>query len=195
MGCGIAARSALAGNKTVLVGRDLGRTQHCLDEAFKAVQELADNGLADQKSAAKAGEFLTCSIDLESSLEEARFVIETISENLKQKQDLFARLDKLLPVEIPIASNTSGFRISDIAANMEHPERAVTGLDLCKTIQDTVLPALSDTRKAPEYMRRLVEQGNLGYKTGKGIYDWSEKDMPALQKKRNEFIIHALKKV
>jgi len=40
----------------------------------------------------------------------------------------------------------------------------------------------------------MRKEGSLGHKTGKGFYDWSQKDMDALLKKRNEFIIHALKK-
>jgi 3-hydroxybutyryl-CoA dehydrogenase len=69
------------------------------------------------------------------------------------------------------------------------------GLDLCTKVQDTVLPAISDIKKAHDYMRNLMANGNLGYKTGRGFYDWSVKDMNSLQQRRNEFIIYALKKL
>ena len=35
----------------------------------------------------------------------------------------------------------------------------------------------------------------MGYKTGRGFYDWSQKDMDALVKRRNDFIVHSLKKI
>ena len=58
--------------------------------------------------------------------ENARLVIEAIIENVEAKQNLFAQLDAVLPVEVPICSNTSGLRITDISAKCVHPERTVT---------------------------------------------------------------------
>ena len=57
-----------------------------------------------------------------SSLEEVSWdgvaiVIETVTEKLGIKQQVFAQLDRLVPPQIPIGSNSSGLRITDIAAN------------------------------------------------------------------------------
>ncbi|MDR1049460.1 MAG: hypothetical protein LBL51_06855, partial [Synergistaceae bacterium] len=76
---------------------------------------------------------------------------------------------------------------------LEHID--AVGLDLCASVQDTVLPGLSARTDAAPLLRNLAESGCLGYKTGKGIYDWSVKDMKALERRRNEFIVHALKKI
>jgi 3-hydroxybutyryl-CoA dehydrogenase len=296
MGSGIAARSSLAKNKTILVNPNIAHAEEGLIRAKIHIKELEDNKLATADAAAEAINLLSCSDNLEHSLPSARLVVEAIVENLSQKQELFYRLDQMLPAEVPIVSNTSGLRITDIAANMINPERAVTGhfwfpahivplvevvagdrsgmevvrnvfnefknwgkepvlvkkdlpgqlanrilqaiireavnivamdlaspedvdravkmgmgirfpvwgplehidavgLDLCTSVQDTVLPEISNSREAHEYIRRLVEKRELGYKTGKGIYDWSVKDMQALQAARNEFIIYALKKL
>ena len=296
MGCGIAARSALAKNKTILYNQNLAHAQLGIEQAQNHLRELRDNGLAAPQAVDRAFGLLESSDDLERTMQDARLVIEAIAENLPVKQELFWRLDNLLPADIPIVSNTSGLRISDIAANMTNPQRAVTGhfwfpallvplvevvvgdrgslsiaqdvynefkkwgkepvlvkkdlpgqlanrilqaiireavnivamdlaspedvdraikmgmgirfpawgplehidavgLDLCTSVQDSVLPGISDIKEANKYMRQLVEKGELGYKTGKGIYDWSVKDMKALQQARNEFIIYALKKI
>jgi 3-hydroxybutyryl-CoA dehydrogenase len=76
---------------------------------------------------------------------------------------------------------------------LEHVD--AVGLDLCVSVQDTVLPGISAIQEAAPLMRNLAAEGHLGYKSGKGIYDWSVKDMKLLEQKRNDFIIHALKKL
>ena len=54
-------------------------------------------------------------------------VIEAIVEKLSAKQALFQQLDQWLPPEVPVCSNTSGLRITDISALCTcHPERTVT---------------------------------------------------------------------
>ena len=62
---------------------------------------------------------------LESALESARLVIEAIVEKLPAKQELFETMDALLPGEVPILSNTSGLRITDIAERVKQPERCL----------------------------------------------------------------------
>ncbi|HZX88600.1 MAG TPA: 3-hydroxyacyl-CoA dehydrogenase NAD-binding domain-containing protein, partial [Reyranella sp.] len=42
-------------------------------------------------------------------------VIETVTEKLEVKQAVFAQLDTLVPPDVPIGSNSSGMRITDIA--------------------------------------------------------------------------------
>ena len=53
-------------------------------------------------------------------------MVECIVEHLPTKQEFFRELDQLCPPSVILASNTSGLRITDIAALMAHPERAVT---------------------------------------------------------------------
>lgn len=67
------------------------------------------------------------------------------------------------------------------------------GLDLALRVQESVLPSLYNEPAPNEILRRLVDQGCLGYKTGQGFYDWHLKDMTALAAGRDRFIIEALK--
>jgi len=76
---------------------------------------------------------------------------------------------------------------------LEHVDAA--GVDLCCSVQNTVLPEISGRSDASPLFSKLIDNGNLGYKSGEGFYNWSKKDMNALIKKRNEFIVHALKKI
>ncbi len=296
MGGGIAARSALAGNPTVLTDTSPENAQKGVALACKAIDELEQNGLAEQEQAARARKLLSWASPIEAALGRAKFVIEAVFENLELKQKVFRDADALLPPEIPLATNTSGLRVTDISALTRHPERCLTthfwfpahlvplvevvmgdkteesvaiftkemlvkwgkapvlvkkdlpgqlanrilqavireavnivsiglaspedvdtavkmgmgirfpawgplehidavGLDLAVSVQDTVLPQISMRKEADEYLRALLEKGCLGYKTTRGIYDWSKKDMDELAAKRNAFIIHALKMV
>lgn len=48
--------------------------------------------------------------------QDAAVVIEAVPEKLAIKRDIFARLDKLVPAGVPVATNASGLRITDIAS-------------------------------------------------------------------------------
>lgn len=126
MGSGIGAMSALAGNKTILADVDEERVRAGLQKAFTCIHLRMEQGLNTEDEAARAMELLETETDLVRSTGKARLVIEAIVENLEAKQAVFAELDALLPVEIPICSNTSGLRISDIAMKCRHSERTVT---------------------------------------------------------------------
>lgn len=67
------------------------------------------------------------------------------------------------------------------------------GLDLALSVQRDVLPSLDNNPVPPRYLQELVEQKCLGYKTGKGFYDWQVKDMQELATRRDRFIIEALR--
>lgn len=126
MGSGIGAMSALAGNKTVLLDVDESRVKAGIEKAISCIRLREEQGLNNPEEANRAVHLLEGSIDMFAAAQSARLVIEAIVENIKAKQDLFKALDGILPVEIPICSNTSGLRISDISAKCIHPDRIMT---------------------------------------------------------------------
>lgn len=74
---------------------------------------------------------------------------------------------------------------------LEHVD--AVGLDLCNKVQNTVLPSISRDTSANKAFTDRIARGELGYKSGKGFYDWSEKDMSELEQLRNDFIIQSVK--
>lgn len=67
------------------------------------------------------------------------------------------------------------------------------GTDLGLSVQQTVLPGICADKEANIYISDMVERGDLGAKTGKGFYDWSQRSMNDNMKKRDRFIIEAVK--
>lgn len=127
MGSGIAAMGALAGHKVTLVDTTMERAETGKQKALDCIQLRCENELATAEEAAKAMENIFCDCDTPHAVENAFMVVEAIIENLEVKQKLFHQLDELLPPEVPICSNTSGLRITEISALCEkHPERTVT---------------------------------------------------------------------
>lgn len=127
MGSGIGAMSALSGNLTVLVDTTAERALSGKEKAFFCIDERVKNRLSGEAAGKEARELLRADSNPEESLQGADLVIEAIYENLEAKQELFRKIDLLLPGNVPILSNTSGMRITDIAAKVErYPERTMT---------------------------------------------------------------------
>jgi len=76
---------------------------------------------------------------------------------------------------------------------LEHID--AVGLDLALSVQRDVLPGLNNRPEPPKLLSDLVAGKSLGHKSGKGFYDWHEKDMEALKNRRDRFIIQALKHI
>ena len=67
------------------------------------------------------------------------------------------------------------------------------GTNLGLSVQRTVLPSICADRDASKYIKDMVDRGDLGARTGKGFYDWSQRRIEDHMKKRDQFIIEAVK--
>lgn len=95
------------------------------------------------------------------------------------------------PEDVDLAAKEGfGLRLP-VYGIFEHAD--AVGLDLVQSIQDYVNPDLCSSSAAPASIRERVERGDLGIKTGKGFYDWSEKDWDKVRSTRDNFILHFLK--
>ena len=66
------------------------------------------------------------------------------------------------------------------------------GLDIIHMFGEFLFPALDNITAPPQAVTDLVKNGHFGLKTGKGIYDWSERDGQALLKARADRLFQHL---
>ena len=126
MGPGIALTLALGGVRAVILSRAAHSAANALATALAQLQLLADNGLASPDDATRARGLLRSSCEFDFEIGSADLVIESAPENMRFKQDLFERMDKIAKPECVLASNTSGLSITAIASKCLKPERVLT---------------------------------------------------------------------
>jgi len=105
---------------------DLDQTR--VDKGVAYVQGQIDKLVAkrrmDEGTAAKLRGLVSGSVD-KSVFADADFVIEAVFENLELKKQIWAELEKIVAPEAILATNTSSLPITEMAADLEHPERVV----------------------------------------------------------------------
>ena len=123
MGFGIAINFALGGYPTVI--RDLSDAllHQSMRNIKSAMDLLVEEELITQAQADDTISRITTTTDLEELATQSDFITEVIVERLKDKQVLFKTLDQLCPSHTIIVSNTSGFVMSDIGANVKRQDK------------------------------------------------------------------------
>jgi 3-hydroxybutyryl-CoA dehydrogenase len=124
MGTGIAQVAALAGLRVHLI--DL--TADALTASAARLEASLQEGLSREKvtpaQAAEIRQRVTWHGDL-SPLEAADWTIEAVFEDMQVKQQVLSQVGALMRAETPIATNTSTFRITDLARGCRRPGRFI----------------------------------------------------------------------
>ncbi|HEX6232643.1 MAG TPA: 3-hydroxyacyl-CoA dehydrogenase [Jiangellaceae bacterium] len=126
MGAGIAQVAGVAGHQVRIHDDIPGVAAEAIDRIQRQLTRLADKGRLDARTAERAGAALTA-VGSITDLAGCGLVVEAIVEDLTAKQELFTRLETVCGPDAILASNTSSLSITDIAADLESPER-VAGL-------------------------------------------------------------------
>lgn len=126
VGRGLAIQFAHGGYEVALYNR----TRQSSSAAREGIQFflglLEKNGLYSEKESREILSRIKPTIDFGEAASDADFVIESVSEDLLLKQDIFERLDSLCPPPAILASDTSGLRLSDIGRKVRRKEKLIT---------------------------------------------------------------------
>ncbi len=124
MASGIAAGFISQAVPVVILGRSKEKATLCLNKSMELAKKIGLYGNYANKTSDEIKN-LQIAENLESWNDwgTSQWIIETISENLSVKQDLFRKLDQIVPKHIPIGSNSSGFPITKISEGLATTNR------------------------------------------------------------------------
>jgi len=125
MGPGIAQVFASHGHPVQVQGRTAAKLSTVKDRIRTNLTRMAEYGLIESAEIPRILDRIGVTSELGLALRNADVVIEAITEDLGMKQELFAELDRLCPVNIILCSNTSVMSITEIGATAIHRDRIV----------------------------------------------------------------------
>lgn len=125
MGHGIALELAAHGFAVRLHDRDQAQLDRARDGIAHGLARLVEIGRITRDVAAAAPARITMGRDLRAAVTDTDLVIEAVSEDLGVKRTLFGDLDAWAPPRAILASNTSTFMPSLLAAATHRPRQVI----------------------------------------------------------------------
>ncbi|MEU1750048.1 3-hydroxyacyl-CoA dehydrogenase NAD-binding domain-containing protein [Micromonospora arida] len=108
----------------VMSDLDQSRVDKGVGYVHTQIEKAVTKGRMDKGTAAKLYGLVSGTVD-KSAFADADFVIEAVFEDLGVKKQVWAELEKIVSPEAVLATNTSSLSITEMAAELEHPERVV----------------------------------------------------------------------
>jgi len=125
MGAGMVTTYAAGGYEVCVYSR----TQKTLDRAAKVIASsfdlLVEENMIAKEAAEAAIKNITYTTSVEEAVQDAWYVAETVVEVEEVKTELYAQLDKILPEEVIIASDTSAMNIFNFMPAARQPHTVI----------------------------------------------------------------------
>ncbi|MCW2774817.1 MAG: fadB [Nocardioides sp.] len=109
----------------VLTDLDQERVDKGVGYVHAEIDKLLAKGRINQDKANRHKALVTGAVDKGEHFADADFVIEAVFEEMSVKKSVFADVEKAVSPECILATNTSSLSITEMAADLEHPERVV----------------------------------------------------------------------
>ncbi|GLI09975.1 3-hydroxybutyryl-CoA dehydrogenase [Paenibacillus tyrfis] len=160
MGQGIAEMLAAKGLEVMLIER----TPERLEQAWEQIEISLDKQLEKWAITPVEKKLILSRIVKETyihRLAECDMVIETVSEDLEIKKEVFRQLDEVCPPSTILASNTSTLSLTELAAETQYPERVI-GLHFLYPVSKIhlveIIRALQTGEDVFQTTRKFVEE-------------------------------------
>ena len=108
----------------VMTDLDQGRLDKGVAYVHGEVDKLLKKGRVNQDKANHLKALVTGSLT-KDAFSDADFVIEAVFEKMEIKKQVFAEVEAVVSPEAILATNTSSLSITEMASELEHPERVV----------------------------------------------------------------------
>lgn len=154
MGSAIAQHFIMKGLSVILVDQKPEFLERGVGYMRESLGEALQRGLIDQQAFDQILGRLHCTT-AQAELAGADLVVEAIFENLAVKKGLFAELEKVVRADCILASNTSSFLISEIAADLKTPERVVGVHYFYHAAKNKLVELIPGEKSAPEIVAAL----------------------------------------
>ena len=125
IGGGFAAYFALKGLNVNVYVRSEASKERAIPHIQGPIDSYVKLGLLDDGQ--KIWEKIKITTDPAEAFTGVYFVQENGAENLEQKHEMVAVMEKYMPVDGIIASSSSGTPVTQIASEAQHPERIIVG--------------------------------------------------------------------
>lgn len=180
MGQGIAQISLMAGYSVMLI--DLN--EQIVSTGVKKIEEglklIKSKGiLGEDTSISDLMQNCSKSIELESAVKNADFAFEAIIEKLEVKKEVCNTIMNNSPPHCVMASNTSTFRISDIAKEVKRPEQVIGMHFFPPVANQCCVEVMKGEKTSDEVLDKCVSLGEkLPCVKGKRLSVRIEKESP-----------------
>ncbi len=154
MGSAIAQHFVMKGLPVILVDQKQEFLERGVGYMRESLGEALQRGLIDQQAFDQILGRVNATTD-QAELAKADLVVEAIFENLEVKKGLFAALEKVVAKDCILASNTSSFLISEIAAGLQTPERVVGVHYFYHAAKNKLVELIPGSKSAPEIVAAL----------------------------------------
>ena len=125
MGHGIAQSFAVKGYDVCLLSRNRDSLDRAVQEIEWSLGKFVKKGALSKSEAEAALPRITTTTSYEEAVADADLVLESVSENMDLKRQVFSKVDETAPSHTIIASNTSTLSVTEMGKATARPERTV----------------------------------------------------------------------